>query len=622
MALDFNTTTNIISAGDGAGIELDPGATEIVTINNGVLLPDGTKSEPSVRFSDDNNTGIYSPTNEQVGITGNGELVLVTEGVASAVNYVHVTNSATGNDLIIAAAGTDTNVDIDIQPKGTGKVLIGGTEVAKVGDAPTSHTHVMADITDSTWISDYTVTEGDVTAHQGALSITESQISDLGSYITGVAWGDVTGTLSNQTDLQSALDGKAASSHTHVMADITDSTWISDYTVTEGDVTAHQAALSITESQISDLGSYAAASHVHEGTTIDATGVTDGYVLTADGAGNAAWEAASGGGASQLSDLSDVNTSTPTNRNVLVADGVDWESRALTEADISDLGSYLTSVQAGDIDSQSATDGYVLTADGAGNAAWEEVSGGGGGGEDYFAENYNGTLPVATGSDSLAIGEDSEATGGSSIGIGKYAKASNTQSISIGIYAQTSGSNSINISNNGNSCSGTNSVIIGGMNSSCGATGCVGIGRNMTVQSNYSIVVGADALIGSSATGGIAVGRASGLGSTGDYSVVNGYYAFSNAYESVVIGRSASSNDFANTCIILQARKTQAGGPVTIRSGFEGQLYIGGSDAQYVIPSYASGSEPTGVTGGLIYDSTNNKLKFYNGSSWETVTSS
>ena len=57
-------------------------------------------------------------------------------------------------------------------------------------------------------------------------------------------------------------------------------------------------------------------------------------------------------GATQLSDLSDVNTSTPTNRNVLVADGIDWESRALVEADISDLGSYqpldagLTSISA------------------------------------------------------------------------------------------------------------------------------------------------------------------------------------------------------------------------------------------------------------------------------------
>lgn len=50
-------------------------------------------------------------------------------------------------------------------------------------------------------------------------------------------------------------------------------------------------------------------------------------------------EAASSG-VGELVDLSDVNTSTPTNRNVLVADGVDWESRPLVEADISDLQSY------------------------------------------------------------------------------------------------------------------------------------------------------------------------------------------------------------------------------------------------------------------------------------------
>lgn len=31
----------------------------------------------------------------------------------------------------------------------------------------------------------------------------------------GAAWGDITGTLSSQTDLQTALDGKAASSHDH-----------------------------------------------------------------------------------------------------------------------------------------------------------------------------------------------------------------------------------------------------------------------------------------------------------------------------------------------------------------------------------------------------------------------
>lgn len=36
------------------------------------------------------------------------------------------------------------------------------------------------------------------------------------------SWGSITGTLSSQTDLQTALDGKAATSHSHTLADISD----------------------------------------------------------------------------------------------------------------------------------------------------------------------------------------------------------------------------------------------------------------------------------------------------------------------------------------------------------------------------------------------------------------
>jgi hypothetical protein len=62
----------------------------------------------------------------------------------------------------------------------------------------------------------------------------------------------------------------------------------------------------------------------------------DNQILKWDEA-NDAWECAedggggsSGGGASQLSDLTDVNTATPTNGNILMADGIDWESVAQT----------------------------------------------------------------------------------------------------------------------------------------------------------------------------------------------------------------------------------------------------------------------------------------------------
>lgn len=58
-----------------------------------------------------------------------------------------------------------------------------------------------------------------------------------------------------------------------------------------------------------------------------------------DGAG-VETELATGGGVSELSDLSDVGVTTPTDKNVLVADGDSWEARVLVEADIDDFGSY------------------------------------------------------------------------------------------------------------------------------------------------------------------------------------------------------------------------------------------------------------------------------------------
>lgn len=135
------------------------------------------------------------------------------------------------------------------------------------------------------YITDYTVTSGDVTAHQGDLSITEGQIvfssdfieltdltigapaaasgsggiaylnttgeftytpPDLSSYLTSITSGDVTTAL-GFTPLQTEVNDLSASV-----------TWanIPDANVPSTAVTQHQALLSITESQISDLGTY------------------------------------------------------------------------------------------------------------------------------------------------------------------------------------------------------------------------------------------------------------------------------------------------------------------------------------------------------------------------------
>ncbi len=63
------------------------------------------------------------------------------------------------------------------------------------------------------------------------------------------SWGSITGTLSDQTDLQTELDA------TEDASNLTSGT-LADARVAQSNVTQHQTALSITESQISDLQAY------------------------------------------------------------------------------------------------------------------------------------------------------------------------------------------------------------------------------------------------------------------------------------------------------------------------------------------------------------------------------
>lgn len=106
---------------------------------------------------------------------------------------------------------------------------------------------------------------------------------------------------------------------------------------------------------------------------------TDGQVLTADGAGGAAWEDQVGGGGA----VDSVFTRT----GAVVAAASDYDASqvdndsSVTGAFVSDALNTLDTakLEAGDdadvLGSGAATDGQVLTADGAGGAAWENVPG-------------------------------------------------------------------------------------------------------------------------------------------------------------------------------------------------------------------------------------------------------
>ena len=62
---------------------------------------------------------------------GNEQIIFQTTG--SAVNQIDVTNAATGSGPEISATGDDTNIDLKLTPKGTGKVMLDGNVGIETG---------------------------------------------------------------------------------------------------------------------------------------------------------------------------------------------------------------------------------------------------------------------------------------------------------------------------------------------------------------------------------------------------------------------------------------------------------------------------------------------------------
>lgn len=288
----------------------------------------------------------------------------------------------TGTQLLATISDAGTAAALDVPS--TGNAAIG--EVVKGDDTrltdnrdPNAHSHAASEVTSGTF-ADARIAQSNVTQHQAALSLTESQISDLQSYLTSVAIGDITdwpiglsaielGYVNGVTSgIQGQLNNKAAASHTHTLSDITDAGTAA--AAATGDfATAAQGALAASALQSSDIGvSVQGYSAALNGTTASFTTALEtklnGIEASADVTDTANVTAAGALMDSEVANLAAVKAFNPADYATAVQGSA--ADTALQPGDDADaLGSGV------------ATDGHVLTADGLGGAAWEAVPAGG-----------------------------------------------------------------------------------------------------------------------------------------------------------------------------------------------------------------------------------------------------
>lgn len=105
----------------GNNIATFDGATGKIIQDGGQGLPSGTIVGTSDTQTLTNKTLTSPKVGTSVNDTNGAELIKVT-ATSSAVNEVTLANAATGNNPALSATGDDTNVGIDITPKGTGEL--------------------------------------------------------------------------------------------------------------------------------------------------------------------------------------------------------------------------------------------------------------------------------------------------------------------------------------------------------------------------------------------------------------------------------------------------------------------------------------------------------------------
>jgi hypothetical protein len=120
-----------IQVGQGQNVILYCDGTNIVNgfsyvVSSSVILATGSATSPPLAWQGNLNTGLYSPGTNISAFSSAGKESGQFMGSSSAVNYWELIGSATGLPVELAAAGSDTNVSLELVPQGTGNIDING----------------------------------------------------------------------------------------------------------------------------------------------------------------------------------------------------------------------------------------------------------------------------------------------------------------------------------------------------------------------------------------------------------------------------------------------------------------------------------------------------------------
>ena len=143
VAITGGTVSGVTFSGSFSGMTLVESTTLAtsnaaagVNLSGSTLAADGTDTNIDINITPKGTgrtvVGALSATSPRV-VTGvndtNGNELLKVTATASAVNELTLANAATGNGPTLSSTGDDTNIDINITPKGTGEVNVTNIDV-------------------------------------------------------------------------------------------------------------------------------------------------------------------------------------------------------------------------------------------------------------------------------------------------------------------------------------------------------------------------------------------------------------------------------------------------------------------------------------------------------------